>query len=350
MALHTPLDTYRFTTLSVPESERFDAWAAALSFYDFDLPTDSTLPFDAEFRAMRFGPFVLTSQRWLRPEPPMFYRAARSARKITADGLDYFHLMFPLKGSMVGRSGSRRVQAQVGALCVFDMSLPFDYVVATGDVIGLLIRRDVLQALDLHRLGDSMAPAMGTILAEYLVVLRDNMEKLSSGDVPYIARAAHTLLSAGLMRSSGALPDDLSEADLALANRARQFIDMNLQRADLTPEKISDAIGISRAKLYRLFQGCGGVMRQVQKQRLSRAYDALTTPNSLKQRIAQVARCHGFMDEKYFSRIFRATFGCTPREAMERRHAARFQPRASTSRVPGLSFAQWLKTDESMWP
>jgi AraC-like DNA-binding protein len=152
------------------------------------------------------------------------------------------------------------------------------------------------------------------------------------------------------MQSSMALPDDLSEADLALTRRARLFIEVNLQRADLTPENISAAIGISRAKLYRLFQGCGGVMRQVQRQRMSRAYDALTDPDVPKQRIVQVARRHGFTDEKYFSRIFRATFGCKPREAMERRQAARFQPPESTSRILGPSFVQWLKVEESMSP
>ncbi|WP_080937123.1 helix-turn-helix domain-containing protein [Burkholderia plantarii] len=348
MVLHTPLYSYRFTTLSVPESERLDAWAAALSLCDYDLPTDATVPFDAEFYAMRFGPFVLTSQRWVRPEPPVSYRASRSTRKILADGLDYFHLMFQVTGSVAGECGSRQVRAQVGPLCVLDMSLPFDYVVTAGDVIGLLIRRDVLQALDLHQGDDIIDPTMGVILAEYLFILRDNMYKLSVGDVPYIARATNALLHAALMRSSEALPDDLSGADLALIRRARQFMEVNLQRADLTPEKISDAIGISRAKLYRLFQGCGGVMRQVQRRRLARAYDALTDPDVPKQRIAQVARCHGFMDEKYFSRIFRATFGCTPREAMERRRAARFQPRESTSRILGPSFVQWLKADEAM--
>lgn len=348
MISHTRLDTYRFTTLSVPESERFAAWAAAMSLCDYDLPTDATIPFDAEFCAMRFGPFVLTSQHWVRPEAPVAYRAIRNARKIVADGLDCFHLRFQLSGSAVGSFGSQRVQSPVGELYVCDMSQPFDCVVTTVDIVGLLIRRDMLPALDLNRRGNIIDPAMGAILAEHLLTLRGNMEKLSVGDIPYIARATNTLLRAGLMRSNEALPDDLSEADLALTRRARQFIDMNLQRADLTPEKISDAVGISRAKLYKLFQGGGGIMREIQRQRLSRAYDDLTDPDVPKERIVQVARRHGFMDEKYFSRIFRATFGCTPREAIERRHSARFQPHALTSRLAGPSFVQWLKADEAM--
>lgn len=149
MVPHSPLDTYRFTTLSVPAGERFDAWAEALSLCDHDAPIDAAVPFDAEFHAMRFGPFVLTSQRWVRPERPVSYRAIRSARKIMSDGLDYFHLMFPLTGSAVGEFGSRHARVQAGELSVYDMSRPFDCVVTTGDVVGLLVRREMLEAPDL---------------------------------------------------------------------------------------------------------------------------------------------------------------------------------------------------------
>ncbi|WP_322013122.1 helix-turn-helix domain-containing protein [Paraburkholderia sp. J12] len=348
MVDHSPLDTYRFTTLGLPESERFDAWAAAMSLCDYDSPTDAAVPFDAEFHAMRFGPFVLTSQRWIQPARPVSYRAVRSARKIVADGLDYFYLMFQLTGSAVGEFGPRRIKARVGELYVCDMSLPFDCVVTTGDIIGLLVRRDMLRALDLNRRGDIIDPVMGAVLAEHLLTLRGNMEKLVGGDIPYIVRATNTLLRAGLMRSSELLHDRISEADLALVRHARQFIEVNLERADLTPEKIRAAIGISRAKLYKLFQGSGGIMRQIQRQRLDRAYDVLTDPDMPKERIVQVARRHGFVDEKYFSRIFRATFGYPPREAMEHRRAARFQPRMSASRASGPTFVQWLKADGEM--
>lgn len=170
---------------------------------------------------------------------------------------------------------------------------------------------------------------------------------MGAGDIPSIVRATNAFLRAGLMRSIEVLPDDLSEFDLVLIRHATQFIDVNLQRADLTPEKISDAIGISRARPYKILQGSGGIVRQVQRQRLSRAYDVLTDPDMPKERIAQVVRRHGFVDEKYFSRIFRATFGCTQRDAMERRHVARFRPRAATSSVSGPSFVQWLKAEEA---
>jgi AraC-like DNA-binding protein len=339
------LDTYRFSTLDVPENVRFDAWAAAMPICDYQLPSDAAVPFDVEFQAMRFGPFVLTSHRWVQQAHTVFYRATRSARKIRADGLDHFHLMFQLAGSPEGECGHRRVQARVGEPYLCDMSLPFDCVVTAGDIIGLLVRRDMLRSLDLSRHADIVDSAMGAVLAEHLLTLRSNMEKLGVGDIPYVVRATNALLRAGLMQSSEASHDDVPEADLALVRQARQFIAENLQHADLTPEKIGAAIGVSRAKLYKLFQGSGGIMRQVQRQRLDRAHDLLTDPDMPKERIAHVAWRHGFIDEKYFSRIFRATFGCSPREAMESRRVSSLQPRIVASRAYGPTFVQWLKAD-----
>ncbi|RQR79215.1 helix-turn-helix domain-containing protein [Burkholderia sp. Bp9012] len=341
----SPLDTYRFSTLDVPEKERFEAWAGAMSTCDYQSPSDTAVPFDVEFHAVRFGPFVLTSHRWIRHAHTVSYRAIRSARKIRADGLDHFHLMFQLTGSSADGFGPRWVQSRIGELYVCDMSLPFDCVVTAGDIIGLLVRRDMLGSLDVSRRINTIDPVMGGVLAEHLLTLQGSMEKLGAGDVPYVVRATNALLRAGLMRSSEASHGDLPETDLSLVRQARQFIVENLHRADLTPEVIGEAICISRAKLYKLFQGSGGVMRQVQRQRLDRAYDVLTDPDMPKERVAHVAWRHGFNDEKYFSRIFRAAFGCTPREAMETRRISSSQPQVIATRTHGPTFVQWLKAD-----
>ncbi|VWC58539.1 helix-turn-helix domain-containing protein [Burkholderia lata] len=349
MSNHSVLDTYRFTTFGVPESERFAAWAMAMSVCDYELQSDATVAFDAEFHAIRFGPFVLTSHRWTQPEHTVSCRAIRSARKIRADGLDYYYLMFRLAGKTGAGSGRCRVQIGTGGLRLCDMSLPFDHAVTAGDAIGLLIRRDMLRSLDVGRDGSAVDSAMGAVLAEYLLILLRNMERLGADDIPYIVRATNALLWAGLTRSGDSPRDESPEGDVTLMRRARQFIEVNLLHADLAPGKIGDALGISRAKLYKLFQGSGGIMRQVRQQRLDRAYDVLTDPAAPKARVAEIAWRHGFVDEKYFSRMFRARFGLSPREAMEGRHTASLLSPGAGSQ-DGPSFLQWLNEEHAGYP
>jgi AraC-like DNA-binding protein len=347
MPSHSADDIYRFTTTDAPENQRFNAWAAAISTCDYELSADAPAPFDVEFRAMRFGPFVLVSHQWLRHDHFVSYRAIRTQRKIRADGVDHFYLVLQLAGSSVGERGRSREPADRGALHLFDMSRPFDCMSMAGDMVGLMIRRDLLHSLQPGRCGDLVDSAMGAILAEHLLTLRRNMENLDAGDMPYVMRATNNLLRAGLMRSDDASERGLSQGDLASIGRARQFIDANMLQPDLTPGKISDAIGVSRAKLYQLFQGNGGIMRQVQRQRLDRAYDVLTDPDMPRARISDIAWRHGFADEKYFSRIFRTRFGCMPSEAMNLRwvhRPARNAVEAGTAQY-GPTFVQWLKTE-----
>ncbi|MGY5778515.1 helix-turn-helix transcriptional regulator [Rhizobium sp. LEGMi135b] len=86
---------------------------------------------------------------------------------------------------------------------------------------------------------------------------------------------------------------------------------------DLTPDRICREVGLSRAKLYQLFEGSGGVMRQIQRRRLHRAYQMLANPNRPQPHIAEIAWRHGFSNEKYFYRLFKTEFGHTPRETLE---------------------------------
>jgi AraC-like DNA-binding protein len=339
-------DTYRFTTTDAPEDKRFNAWAATISTCDYELLNDAAVPFDVEFHAMRFGPFVLVWHQWLRHDHAVSYRSFRTHQKIHADGVDHFYLMLQLADGSADEIGRPREQASRGGLYLFDMSRPFECITSTGDVVGLMIRQDSLHSLRPGRYGDVVAPAMGVVLAEHLLTLRRNMAKLGAGDIPYVIRATNNLLRAGLTHTGEARDNGLSAGDLALIYRGRQFIDTNLSRSDLTPEKIGEAIGVSRAKLYQLFDGNGGIMRLVQRQRLDRAYDMLTDPDMPRVRISEVAWQHGFDDEKYFSRVFRARFGCMPREVMNlRRGNPPVRDAVEANPMHGPTFAQWLKSE-----
>jgi AraC-like DNA-binding protein len=101
-----------------------------------------------------------------------------------------------------------------------------------------------------------------------------------------------------------------------------RYIDTHLLNVDLTPDRICRDVGLSRAKLYQLFEGNGGVMRQIQRRRLRRAYQTLADPTRPHPHIAEIAWGHGFSNEKYFHRLFKTEFGHTPSETLENMHAA----------------------------
>lgn len=131
-----------------------------------------------------------------------------------------------------------------------------------------------------------------------------------------IVQSLLLLLTAAVAPGAQAFDDARGPIDNALVERARRYIDAHLLEPDLTPDRICRDIGVSRARLYQLFGEEGGVMRQITRRRLRHAYHVLGDPTRRHQRIAEIAWAHGFPDEKYFHRLFKAEFGHTPKETL----------------------------------
>jgi AraC-like DNA-binding protein len=95
--------------------------------------------------------------------------------------------------------------------------------------------------------------------------------------------------------------------------RLHNLVRANLSSARLGPTRLSREAGISRSQLYRLFEPLGGVALFIQRERLNAAYRALTDPDDTRG-ICEIAEASGLFDASSFSRMFRRTFGISPRE------------------------------------
>ena len=112
--------------------------------------------------------------------------------------------------------------------------------------------------------------------------------------------------------SSVAAEDPPAIADHALLLKAQVYIKDNLSLPTLGPELVARAAGVSRARLYRIFEPCGGIASYVREMRLCRAFTDLASPASYHRQIADIAYAWGFADAAHFSRCFRARFGVSP--------------------------------------
>ncbi|MBN3792048.1 AraC family transcriptional regulator [Burkholderia sp. Ac-20353] len=161
-----------------------------------------------------------------------------------------------------------------------------------------------------------MPGAMGSILASHLRSFHDNLAGLSAAQIPYLTQATTNLLLACLQTTLDTLMQADTEINAALLEAAKGYIEKNFTNPALSPEQICKAIGISRAKLYRLFEPAGGVMKLIQRKRLVHIRSILADPTRPKARIADIAWRHGFASDKHFSRSFKAEFGFSPRETI----------------------------------
>ena len=98
----------------------------------------------------------------------------------------------------------------------------------------------------------------------------------------------------------------------------RHHIDQTLRSPALGVETLATTFGLSRASLYRLFEPVGGVASYIRKSRLNRAYQDIVAAEYSNRRIGPIAYRLGFKNLSAFNRLFKETYGVSPKEARER--------------------------------
>ena len=96
-----------------------------------------------------------------------------------------------------------------------------------------------------------------------------------------------------------------------LLERAKEYMEAHLAE-DMDIAELCSVLGIGRTKLYEIFrEGEGmGVSAYLLRRRMKRAKKLLKTTDLP---ITAIARETGFADYNYFSRVFKKTFGKSPR-------------------------------------
>jgi AraC-like DNA-binding protein len=89
------------------------------------------------------------------------------------------------------------------------------------------------------------------------------------------------------------------------------YVERHLTSPDLCAATICTQSGWSRATVYRLFKGEGGLLSYVQRRRLQRAFQELAAFGE-HRRILDIALECQFASEATFNRAFRRTFGLPP--------------------------------------
>jgi AraC-like DNA-binding protein len=152
------------------------------------------------------------------------------------------------------------------------------------------------------------------LLVEYLVLLCHALPGLGGGDMAHIDAATTSLLAACLAPSRDHAVEARRPIEAAIMSRASRIIGERLADPALTPDLICREIGVSRSRLYRIFEPIGGISTYIRRERLRKTRNALE--NSIDQRaISSIAEQWGFWDPSTYSRMFKKEFGVSPSDA-----------------------------------
>jgi AraC-like DNA-binding protein len=226
-------------------------------------------------------------------------------RHLKHPSVDNWYLSLPLdKGRHAGNW-------QVVKTTLQSFAEPYECVTENDALLALFLPRE-LPFIQSSRI--ELREESKRLLADYVLLLHRSLSELRAEGVSHIATATTNLLAACVSPSHDRVTEAQRVIDAVIAERAAKLISQRLNDQSLTPDRLCRDLGVSRSRLYRMFEPVGGVSNYIRHQRLVKTRDILS--DSLDGRpISAIAGDWGFMDPSAYSRMFRKEFGITPKEA-----------------------------------
>jgi len=304
-----------FSVDGVGARERYEIWHDSIAcIFDVDAKRDVRgADFHAEVDAHMLGSVMLarTSTR------NQIWR--RTAEVMARDGMDHFMIQLYERGDMrwSTRTGDRNMPEN--GLVVFDLAQPVTVTTDDFSNLSLIIPRQMLEPQ--LKTGDSQhlrvldgREPMVDLLRDHMVSLKRLAPRMTLGQAGEVSPSTVGLAAACLNGAIDDRPEQLGGVAMAQLARLRRLIEANLSNPELSAAWIAKQGGVSRSKLYTLFEPFDGVAAYIRERRLRRALLQLAAHSDGPVPINRVATAAGYTSEAAFTRAFTARYGVTPSE------------------------------------
>lgn len=296
-----PVKIEHFDVAGLPEEERFAALVAANGSSRLTRLSDG--PFAARARFWRMGRQVWVEQ-WL--DPLLFERDERHARSLPAD---HYSLIVLLDATCIVRRDGEEIVCTDGDVIVTDVSRAEHVRASFQYSLHIRIPREDVDALlppvGLH--GPLPRGPATRLFVKHVADIAAEIDDLTEDQAAMLAISTCNLFAAAL---AGVPPRPEEARDHSVRARARRHIAAQ-PMGSLNVDAICDALGTTRATLYRAFAPDGGVLAYDRKRRLVALHQAITDPAE-RRPLATLGYDFGFPDKSHLSRAFRDAFGYSP--------------------------------------
>lgn len=246
----------------------------------------------------------------------------RTPRLIRADDPELYKFGLQTSGTSVIEQDDRQACLRPGDLAIYDTSRP--YRISFSDEFRMtvamfprsLVRLPEQKMASLTAVRLAGDTGLGALIAPLMAGLSTQLNSTRPVIATHLGDAVVDLVTAAFAQQMQSSIDPGSEAGhRTIVEQVSRFIDERLQDADLTSKTIADAHFVSVRYLQKVFSAEGtSVSHLIRTRRLERCRRDLVDPARQHLSIAQVGSRWGFPDAAHFSRLFRSTYGQSPRE------------------------------------
>lgn len=331
--------TMHFTTAGFRPDQQFAVWRDEInSLIEVSLPDGVQLGdgYRAEMTLFNLGSMVLSSEKF----DAMDYELSTTAMR--RGNVDHWVLSLNKRGFAKTRVHDFVSDNVPGRLNSRALTRPFKGTASAVEMIFVYLPRDLFPelvgTLDAFS-ATAVEDGLSGLLADFLLLMETRLPSLSDEEMPVAAAAVEMMISTCLAPTKDKLFSAREQLELTMRQRVRSYVRQNLRSSRLSPADICRNFQISRSQLYRMFDGDGGVAREIRHQRLMAAHSALSKTND-RRPVYDIAQEFGFTSGDEFGRSFRKEFGYSPTEARSLPG-----PRTPPSiRTGADSFGDWMQS------
>ena len=338
------IETTSFTTDDVDRADRFAAWREGASVALDVEPHDRAG--EQSFSAKMFSA-LLDDLVIIRCKIGA-QKISRSADRIARDNIDHFELILFRSGCAEMDLGGTQVTVNPGQWLIVDYREPLAGNLTDYETLNIFIPRRRLEPLltvqdGLHGMLLASDEGPGKLLSDYLSSLFAIAPELKRVQAPAASEALVQLATLALNGARWDVGDPPSTVNNALFLRAQLLIKENLQDPELSPTMIAESMGLSRARLYRIFTPCGGIADYIREMRLRRSFTDLLSPRFMHLQLSEIAYRWGFKNPNHFAKLFRTRFGVTPSDLrLKGASAATAPPGPFDTYLADQTYSHWI--------
>jgi AraC-like DNA-binding protein len=304
-------------TSTIAPKDRMAAWSASVAsvFGPFAISRNGSADFHGRLKvrgrgALRFGSLAYQGHNFER-RPSDVARLAN----------DYFTLTWPVAGQVRAEQGGEEHWIRPGSLYLFNHAVPYSTVPQVEyQTVGVAfpcaaLRRRLPEALPFYAVPLADGAPRGALLMSFVEHLAEGLDRWDEREFAELGERLIDLIALLVVQEGGGAAADTS-VRIAHRERALRYIRAHLADAELAPETVARACGISLSYLHQLFRGSGvSVEELIFAERLEQCRKRLSDPRARHLSVSTIAYQTGFSHPAHFSRSFKRRFGMTPSDA-----------------------------------
>jgi AraC-like DNA-binding protein len=297
----------------LPAQEKFDAWRETVSnaFVPLDATSHTPAAFTGNLLSEAIGSLQVSEVTGGAVE------VRRTPDAIRRSDPGYLKLGMQIRGYCVLSQDDREAALTPGDFGMYDTGRPYQVSFERDFAQLVVMFPHEMIHLRPDAMKDMTARGVGGLVSKLLIGIAEQLrgiEELAANQ--QLSNGVLNLLAAALSEQLGCesnVPPETHKAALML--QIKSFINARLDDPELSSAPIARAHNISARYLQKLFEGDGTTATEwIRHRRLEHCRRDLADPRNSGTPIATIAAQWGLLDSSYFSKLFKTTYGISPRE------------------------------------